>query len=404
MQISPDGHLCYCTNIHPGESWPEVLASLKTTLAVRDKFSPNRRFGIGLRLSAQAAAQLGTGEQLIAFRDWLADHNCYVFTMNGFPYGGFHGKVVKDEVHRPDWKTAGRLQYTKLLFEQLALLLPAGMDGGVSTSPVSYRHWFKDQDKIDRVLKRGAQQMGQVVVQLIQLRRDTGKTLHLDIEPEPDGLLNDTTDFLAFYDDYLLIHAAQVVARQLGVTQELAQDHVRSHLRLCYDICHASVSYEDQEGLLRELREREIRVGKLQISAALKAPLTDLTQRKRVRAALRPYHESTYLHQTVFRNGRGNTHQCADLDEGLDLLVRPEYRELRTHFHVPIFTNGYGVLQSTNDDIRKVLAHWKERPFTPHLEVETYTWDVLPDQSQLSLADSIHRELTWVIDQLAPTD
>ncbi|MEL7160620.1 MAG: metabolite traffic protein EboE [Bacteroidota bacterium] len=404
MQVTPDGHLCYCTNIHPGESWPEVLRSLETTLAVRDKFSPDRRFGIGLRLSARAATELGTGAELQHFRDWLEKHNCYVFTMNGFPYGGFHGKVVKDDVHRPDWTTPRRLNYTKLLFEQLALLLPPGMDGGVSTSPVSYRHWFKDELKVAEVLAKGARQMGAIVVHLIGLRRDTGKTLHLDIEPEPDGLLNDTTDFLDFFDNFLLTHAAQVVTRQLGGKIEQAREHVRRHLRLCYDVCHASVSYEDQEALLRELREREIRIGKLQISAALKVPLGDLTQRKRVRAALRPYNESTYLHQTVFRNGRGNVHQCADLDEGLDALMRPEYRELRTHFHVPIFTEGYGVLQSTNDDIRKVLALWRERPFTPHLEVETYTWDVLPDTNQLSLTDSIHRELAWVTGQLSPSE
>ena len=123
-------HLSYCTNIHPGKNWEEVFASLERyALPLKRDLSPDKPFGIGLRLSRQASLELGTGKKLRIFKSWLQEKGCYVFTMNGFPYGGFHGQRVKDSVHEPDWTTRDRLDYTLLLFDQLAELLPDGMEG-----------------------------------------------------------------------------------------------------------------------------------------------------------------------------------------------------------------------------------------------------------------------------------
>jgi len=395
------GHLCYCTNIHPGETWPAVLASLQNALVVRDKLDPKLRFGIGLRLSAQAAQQLGTGAELLRFQEWLEAHNCYVFTMNGFPYGGFHGKVVKDQVHAPDWTTRERIDYTKLLFDQLAVLLTEGMDGGVSTSPVSYRLWHENPSAFTAAKQQGAAGMLEVVAHLVRLRERTGKLLHLDVEPEPDGLLEDNEEFIQFFTQELLQDGAPQLEQDLGVSREAARAAIRDHLRLCYDVCHVAVEYEDHLAVLERLREQGIQVGKIQISAALKAPLLEPDQREEVRQSLLPYNESTYLHQTVFRQRNVDTLlKCPDLEEALPWIAAPEAVELRTHFHVPIFTDRYGVLESTRTDIETVLHHWRDAPFTPHLEVETYTWDVLPDKQQLTLPESIHRELAWVLNIL----
>jgi hypothetical protein len=57
---------------------------------------------------------------------------------------------------------------------------------------------------------------------------------------------------------------------------------------------------------------------------------------------------------------------------------------------------GYGVLQSTQDDIRDVLNLQTGRQFTNQLEVETYTWDVLPAELKADIVDSIEREMKWV--------
>lgn len=403
MRVTNDSHLCYCTNIHPSESWPEVLESLEYTLGVKEKISPQAPFGIGLRLSSQAAEQLGEAGELRRFKAWLDSNDCYVFTMNGFPYGGFHGQIVKDQVHAPDWRTPERLDYTKRLFNQLAYLLPEGMDGGVSTSPISYRFWHETEAEMEAVLHTGARQMAKVVAHLVALKQTTGKLLHLDVEPEPDGVLENSTEFISFFDDYLLTTGVETLCEILACKEEEAAGAIKEHLRLCYDVCHFAVEFENHEKALLRLARSGIKVGKIQISAAVKTALGGPGERSVIRERLLPYNESTYLHQTTFRKEDGSVDQFADLDVALDHLDEPAYQELRTHFHVPIFTERYGALQSTRSDIETVLQLWSKAPFTPHLEVETYTWDVLPDKNQLSLTQSIYRELAWVVDQLNHT-
>ena len=72
---------------------------------------------------------------------WLEEKNCYVFTINGFPYGNFHGERVKEQVYRPDWSNPDRLEYTVLLFEILEKLLQPGEEGSVSTLPGSFKEF-----------------------------------------------------------------------------------------------------------------------------------------------------------------------------------------------------------------------------------------------------------------------
>ncbi|THH41803.1 metabolite traffic protein EboE [Neolewinella litorea] len=385
MKIAPDHHLTYCTNIHPGESWAEVRHSLRHVLEVKRKSCPDQPFGIGLRLSGRAASELAEPRNLKAFRRWLDEHDCYVFTMNGFPYGGFHGERVKDEVHAPDWSTRERLVYTKLLFDILAALLPEGMDGGVSTSPLSYKPWHAPVGGGARVpgYERMEQHILEVIDHLAAIRQRTGLDLHLDVEPEPDGLLENSGEFLDFY-------------RRLARGGREAD--VRRHLAICYDVCHFAVAFEEPAEALHALLDEGVRIGRLQISAALRADLTG--DRESVRASLRPYDEPVYLHQAALLRDDGRIDRFPDLAPALDVLDDPAYRSLRTHFHVPIYANSYGLLHSTNDTIRETLRLWQAEPFTNHLEVETYTWDVLPDHQRLGLTDSIHRELDWVRRQL----
>ena len=90
MKLSHGLHLAYCTNIHRGETWAQTFDTLqKHTLAVRDRVSPGKPYAIGLRLGADAARELSDPAALKSFRAWLDKENCYVFTINGFPYGKF---------------------------------------------------------------------------------------------------------------------------------------------------------------------------------------------------------------------------------------------------------------------------------------------------------------------------
>lgn len=390
------GHLTYCTNIHSGESWGEHFAALKEFIPrIKETVSPNQPFGIGLRLSNRASLDLEVEQELDSFQKWLMENDCYVFTLNGFPFGGFHRVTVKDDVHTPDWTTKLRVDYTKRLFNILVELLPDGMTGGISTSPLSYKHWHAE-DKKEKVFTSATHQILEVVKNLIDLKNKTGKSLHLDIEPEPDGLLESGSEFIGWYQKYLLPEGIPFLKQHFNYTATEAETAIKEHIQLCYDICHFAVGYEDHAQVIQQLNKLGIRIGKIQISAALKAPLTEGERRKSVIDAFTKFNESTYLHQVVARQHNGGYLRYTDLPQALADANNPNSLEWRSHFHVPLFIKEYGTLQSTQDDITTVLNIHKHAPFSTHLEIETYTWEVLPDKLKLHMDDSIVRELLWV--------
>jgi hypothetical protein len=395
--VTPFGHLGYCTNIHAGERWSDHFAALQKFLPdVKRNVSPDKPFGVGLRLSNEASIELGKGDNLNLFRQWLNENDCYVFTMNGFPYGGFHRVKVKDDVHAPDWTTTNRVDYTIRLFNLLSVLLPQ-QDGGISTSPLSYKHWH-NSNSFDEVYKTTTANILKVVEHLIFLKKNTGKSLHLDIEPEPDGLLESGPEFIQWYNQYLLPLGSAYLTSRLDLNDEQATEALREHVQLCYDICHFAVGYEHHADVVEELKKNNIRTGKIQISAALKAPLTlPVENRKAVMDTFQKFNESTYLHQVVARKNNGEFVRYPDLPPALADADNPDVTEWRSHFHVPLFVKDYGVVQSTQDDIINVLSIQKETPFTTQLEVETYTWEVLPDALKLPITESIARELNWVV-------
>jgi len=396
LKFNNDYHLTYCTNIHPGEDWDSVMQSLDIHIPpIKQALSPDASFGIGLRLSRQATEQLMNAHCLATFKNWLLANDCYVFTMNGFPYGGFHRQRVKDEVHQPDWTTQERLDYTQKLFFLLAELLPEGMEGGISTSPVSYKYWHKDDAAVAAVMEKGVENLVQIAMQLHDIKTSTGQLLHLDIEPEPDGLLEDTQTTLDFYQKWLIPQGKEILQAEKGMSAQEAGDCLREHIQLCYDVCHFAVMNEAPEEALRKFEAANIRIGKVQISAALKALLPE-GDRQAKEAAFRQFAESTYLHQVVALDEKGGRKQYPDLPEALEEIDHPEIKEWRTHFHVPVFLENYGELQSTQDDVIKTLNYLKTHHLTNHLEVETYTWEVLPEDIRLELTDSIVRELQWV--------
>lgn len=398
MKIRNEAHLSYCTNIHPGESWEEVFASLKQyTLAVKEKMAPETDFGIGLRLSYESAVTLSQAENCSAFKNWLDENKTYVFTINGFPYGNFHGQQVKDQVHAPDWLSRERVNYTCMLFDLLAQLLPKGMEGGISTSPLSYKYWYAIEEDRDLAKKKSCEHLVAVVLHLVQLNKWTGKKMHLDIEPEPDGLLENTDDFIDFFQNYLLKDGVIALIRQLKCTGAEARHYIREHLQLCYDVCHFAVAFEKPETVIQKMADSRIKIGKLQISAALRCPVTDEVTTAELCRRLNQFNEPVYLHQAVLRTKSGALLKYPDLQQGIEAMQQHDPEELRTHFHVPIFLPDYQGLYSTQEDIVTALEIWTKQPYTAHLEVETYTWDVLPSQLQMDLTDAIQRELAWVL-------
>lgn len=392
---TPFGQLTYCSNIHSGESWDLHFEELKKNIPqIRAKISPNQPFGIGLRLANQASIDLSLEQNLSEFQNWLLANNCYVFTMNGFPYGGFHNVVVKDKVHAPDWTTSDRVEYTIRMFKILAKLLPENIkDGGISTSPLSYRYWWKDALSLKNATQIATENILLVVDELIKLKKDIGKTLHLDIEPEPDGILGNGDEFLDWYEN-ILKSTAIIHFEKLGKPSDEAIELIHTHVQLCYDICHYGVSFEDPQTAVNQLNNLGIKVGKIQISSAVKIDFTSNPTEKL--AAIAQFDEPTYLHQVVAKCLDGGFEYFPDLAFAIENFDANKHIEWRIHFHVPLFLENYGLLHSTQSEIVKTLEIHKKTPFTNHLEIETYTWGVLPKEVQMPLNESIIREIEWV--------
>lgn len=396
-------HLTYCTNIHPGEDWSSVFHNLKTYIPqLKQRLSPEASFGIGLRLSNAASEALLTDDHLQQLQGWLASVDCYVFTLNGFPYGGFHHQVVKDQVYAPDWSQGDRLSYSQRLVKILATLLPAGLDGGISTVPLSYKSWWAATDAT--IFEVSSRHLAQIAADMAEIEAQTGQYLHLDLEPEPDALLENTDEVIAFFQTGLLREGKSYLQQHYGLKAQTAETWLRRHICVCYDTCHFAVEYEDPATALAKLQTAGIAIGKFQLSSAIRVPIpTDLAQRQVLRQSLEAFVESTYLHQVIEQQASGTLRHYPDLGEALPLLATSDAVEWRTHFHVPIFIDQYPPLASTQAHISAILQQLSAAPGCTHLEIETYTWDVLPNDMKVDIITSIQREYEWVLAALPNT-
>ncbi|MGJ8677175.1 MAG: metabolite traffic protein EboE [Akkermansiaceae bacterium] len=417
-------HLAYCTNIHPAETWQETFAVLKThTLAVRDQVladpvslnqwqqseqpkqseknelneQNNQPYAIGLRLSALAADELLSGSHLQQFKTWLAQENCYVFTINGFPYGSFHGTSVKENVYLPDWSSSDRLDYTKKLFRIIAQLVPEGVDGSVSTLPASFKEFHADEDAIFNKLADCAEYIE-------ELSKTYKRDLHLGIEPEPLGHFENTDETLAFFDRFFASVSdpdlVELIKRRIGIN---------------YDTCHFALEFDDCHASLDALRAAGLRISKIHLSSAI---ALDPTSPDAI-AAIRAFDEPTYLHQVIVQQPAGSLTRFRDLPDFLEnnALESPRLdkhdtghdtshnmgqtkalTEARIHFHIPLYTQPAPPLASTQNHAVEALAYLNKHPhFCTHFEIETYTWSVLPPDLQINIEDQIAKEYQWVL-------
>jgi len=390
-------HLTYCTNIHAADGWSAVFENVRQFApALKDRLSPNAPFGIGLRLSARDARELLQDERLQEFRQFLDNQGLYVALINGFPHGSFHRTPVKAEVYAPDWRDEERVRYTLDLVTILERLVPSGLDGGVSTAPLSYKPW---------VAGNGARpfirNIVTVATAMVRIHQRTGAMLHLDIEPEPDCLIETSDEFLEFFTRSLLPDGAPLLAESLGCDLDAARTHLHEHVRICVDCCHFAVEYEDAREALGRIAKAGVRVGRVQLSSALKVTFPrDETACAGLIERLRRFADSTYLHQVIERRN-GTLAHFPDLDVALDRRSSPGGAEWRIHFHVPLFAREYEGLGSTQDYVQDVLRLARETGFAQHFEIETYTWDVLPPGLKIDLLDSIEREYRWVLHEIA---
>jgi sugar phosphate isomerase/epimerase len=363
-------HLGYCTNVHAGEELPEIMAQLDAHAVTARRLLGVSRLGVGLWLAAPAAAQLAADPGAVAaLRRDLDARGLEVVTVNGFPYQAFHAPVVKLAVYQPDWLTEARMEYTVNLAWILAGLLPDdAARGSVSTLPLAWRSpWTERHSLVVR------NRLAVLAERLAGVHARTGRHVRVAFEPEPGCVVESV---------------AQAAAELAGVDPE--------YLGVCLDLAHLACAWEEPGAALALLASAGLPVVKVQVSAALGA---DDPAEAATSAALHRYAEPRFLHQT--RSAAGPA--ADDLPEALEAGLPGPWR---VHYHVPLHAAPQPPLHATVDVLRSALAVLLggDSARCDHLEVETYTWNVLPLAQRPSgpaqLAEGIAAELRFTRDEL----
>ena len=390
------GHLTYSTLVHPGDNWAQMWDSLKTYVPqVKARFAPNAPFGVSLRLSADSAKTLaGSAPERAKLKKFLADNDMYLYTVNAFPYGAFKGTTVKEQVYEPDWRSEERTQYTINVADVLADVAPEGIAPSIQSAPLG----FKPRVTGDDVVKSFTEHVLRVAAHLVALEDRTGRTVTLALEPEPFCFLETTDETVEYFTRHLYSGAAaERLAKLAKIPIDAAIVALRRHVGTVFDICHQAVEYEDISASLQKLVDAGIPIFKLQEAAALHMPQVTQT----VVDTLKRYSNTIYLTQTVEKKN-GKLTRFLNLEDAFAAWEKdPGPREWRTHFHVPVFLDELGPFRTTRFAIEDALRFHKAKPLSRQLEIETYTWDVLPENLKTgNIVDYVCRELDWVRGQL----
>jgi hypothetical protein len=394
------GHLAYSTLVHPADDWDELWASLQDYLPrVKQRVSPHAPCAVSLRLSAATVDRLLADRSAMAdLRAFLGGEDLYVVTANAFPYGPFKNRLVMETVYEPDWRDRRRAEYTKGVATILSSIAGDGVSPTIQTAPLGFKPHVTSG-----VVERFAEQLLRVVAHLVELERTTGTTVRLGLEPEPFCHLETTDETIRYFREELFTDAAAArLAALAGIDAAAAAVALRAHLGVVYDICHQAVEFEDIGASLDALVAARIPIVKLQVAAAMRIPAVtnDVVEQ------LWQFTDTVYLSQTMERRDDGTIRRFLNLRDALTCWepgdASPEWR---THFHVPVFLadlGGLGGLGTTRFAISEALAKHRDTPLSEQVEIETYTWDVLPAQFKTGdIVEYIERELCWVVEQLA---
>jgi hypothetical protein len=390
------GHLTYSTLVHPADNWEQLWSSVQTYLPqVKARVSPNQPFGVCLRLAAASAETLASSPaERAKLKGFLDDHDMYVYTVNAFPYGAFKGTVVKEQVYEPDWRTEERTQYTIHVADILAELAPEDISPSIQSAPLGFKPRVTGPDVIASYTKH----VLQVAAHLVGIEARTGRTVTLGLEPEPRCFLETTDETVAYFTDHLYSGAAaEALAKLAQIPVSEAHGALRRHLGVTFDIGHQAVGFEDIPVSLQKLVDAGIPIFKLQEAAAMYMPqVTQSTVE-----ALAQYAKTVYLSQTVEKKN-GRITWFLNLEDAFTAWkTDPGPREWRTHFHVPVFLDDLGPFRTTRFALEEALKVHKATPLSRQLEIETYTWDVLPAHLKTGdIVEYVCREIEWVRAQL----
>ena len=391
------GHLTYSTLVHAGDTWDDMWASLRKFVPqVKKRVCPDGNFGVSLRIShASSETLINSPEKRAELRRFLDDNGMYLYTVNAFPYGPFKNQIVKEQVYEPDWSSEQRLKYTMNVATIVAEVAPDYVNPSIQTPPLG----FKPNVTSEAVIEAYAENIRKLATHVNNIRKYKGRTVTLAIEPEPACFLETTQETIAFFNDYLRTEKSyRNLAAKTGATLEDAKEILARHVGIVYDICHQALEYENITQSLQALKDEKISVWKLQEAAAMMIP--EVTKEKI--EAVAKYAKTIYLTQTHQRTGDGAITRYLNLEDAIAAWeLNPVKCEWRIHFHVPVFLEDLGPFKSTRFAIAEALAFQKKHRISDQLEIETYTWDVLPDELKTGdIVDYVTKEIEWVKSEL----
>lgn len=384
--------LSYCSNVHPADSYDDLKhVAAGYIREVRQKRGLEL-MGAGLWINNTIASELvSQSEKMSELCSLLKNNGICLFTLNGFPYGDFHAHSVKEAVYTPDWSQPQRLLYTQQLAEILSYCLPEDTrEGSISTLPLGFRHAWTTRQHEEALIA-----LCELSVFLEALQRRSGRRIRVCLEMEPDCVLETSNEVIHFFQAEL---PAKALSLGIGV------ETLSNHLGICFDVCHQAVMFEDIKDSLSRIAMAGIAIGKIQISSALAIARPGS---EKVRSILTEFAEQKYLHQVralVDERLLG----VLDLPIALAEKVLPDNSPWRIHFHVPIQTASlaHSELGTTQSAILDVLDFLRSNPQQrPHLEVETYTWQVLPNAmrpgNDSDLIKGLADELDWLDNEMS---
>jgi hypothetical protein len=391
------GHLTYSTLVHQTDNWDQLWKSVNTYLpAVKARVAPDKKFGVCLRTSAPSAEMLSQDSTKVAdLKQFFADNDLYLYTANAFVYGVFKKQIIKEDVYEPDWATPERREYTKQVANLLAELAPEGVNPSIQSAPLGFKPKVTGED----VVNAYTDNVVDVVRHLIEVEKRTGKVVTLGLEPEPRCYLETTDETIEYFKTHLFSpQTTERLAKATGLHAADAEAAMKKHMGIVFDIGHQSVGFEDIPASLHKLVAAGVPIVKLQEAASMHIP--EVTQK--VVDELQKFAKTIYLSQTCQRKDGKQTWFLNLEDAFEDWYRNPGPREWRTHFHVPVFlTDLGGYFGTTRFALEQALAVHKKTPLSTHLEIETYTWDVLPEHLKTGdIVEYVSRELDWVKGQL----
>ena len=299
-----------------------------------------------------------------------------------------------EQVYEPDWTTEERTRYTMGVADVLVDITEPGVEPSIQTAPLAFRPNVTGPDYVDGFTHQPAAR-----------GRAPGRPRAAHRPPDQAGAR--ARAVLLPRDDRgdgPLLRGARLlragIARAGGPHRAARLARRRAWSAGTSAWCSTSATSRWRSRTSRPSLELLVAAGipifKLQEAAALWVPeVTEDAVRE-----LERFTDTIYLSQTTERRD-GELTRYLNLGDAIEAWQATPggAREWRTHFHVPVFLDEIGGFRTTRSGIEAALRMHARTPLSDHLEIETYTWDVLPAHLKTGDIDEyVSREIEWVRD------